>query len=279
MVFYLIPLILILFCLFTIVFIIIKKFPELSAINVESIAQEKETKVKNRMILERLTRNYLATKKFILTFLKPVGEVIQEMANDFYQRIIELERKNVNPKPLSQIDIHQQVKDKLEEVNKLLSEGELNKAEDICVSIIKLDSKNLDVYKLLTDIYLQQKEYKKARETCRYFLKSLTKGKRKIDSGDSKHNLANCYADLGWIYQLEKRDTYALNNFEKAVDLEPNNPRFLDLLLKISIILKNKKIALRAFSSLKEADPENQKLADLKMEIDNLPDNPENLPL
>jgi len=279
MIFYLIPSVIIFICFSVIIFILYKNFSALSAINVESIVQEKEAKVKNRIILERLTRNYLSAKRFVLVIFKPIWESIQKTASDFYQKIIELERKNINPQPLSEIDIHQQTKDKLEEVNKLILAGELDKAENACVAIVKLDSRNLDVYKLLTDIYLEQKEYKKARETCRYLLKLLTKNKSKINTGDSKYILANCYADLGWIYQLEGRNTYALSNFEKAVGLESNNPRFLDLLLKISIILKNKKSALQAFSSLREADPENQKLTDLKVEIDNLPDSPENLPL
>ena len=80
------------------------------------------------------------------------------------------------------------------------------------------------------------------------------------------------YADLGWIYQLERKNTYALANFQKAVDCEPSNPRFLDLLLKISILLKNKDLAWRAYNGLKEADPENKKLPELKEEITTLPD-------
>jgi tetratricopeptide (TPR) repeat protein len=137
---------------------------------------------------------------------------------------------------------------------------------------VELNPRNAEVYEILTKIYLEKKEYKKAREVCRYLMKLLVKGVG--ETAPEKHRLANCYSDLGWIYELENRPAQAAVNYQKAVDLEPNNPRFLDLLLKISIILKNKNLANRVFNSLRQADPDNQKLADIKEEIKNLPDSP-----
>lgn len=272
MLFYIIPTIIIIVAAALIIRLVYKKLPSLAAINVESIAQEKVAKVTNRIMIERLSRKAATVKKIIFEILGPIRQDLKTFGKEFYQKIIELEKNYLKPQPLKKIEINQEIKERLEAVNKLISESNFAQAEEAGISIIKLDPKNPEVYKILTNIYLETKEYKKARETGRYLLKLLNRFFSRKDSGDNRHQLANGYADLGWVYQLENKYNFALANYQKAVELEPGNPRFLDLLLKISIILKDKKLALRAFSSLKEADPDNQKLAALKEEIANLPE-------
>ncbi len=270
MIFYIIPFTIIVVSFLIILFIIIKKFPSLANINIETISEEKESKVINRLILDRLARKYNFLKKFLSKYFIPLGKIIKQNFEILYNITVDLEKKTLKQSaPLKQLDLTQDIKEMVSETKQLLVEREFLKAEEKCISILEIDDKNLDAYEILCEIYTESKDYKKARETCRYLSKLLLKAdKEKVDN----HRLANCYADLGWIYQLEDRNNYALTNYQKASELEPNNPRFLDLLLKISIILKNKNLALQVFNSLMEADPENQKLADLKQEIDNLPE-------
>ena len=64
--------------------------------------------------------------------------------------------------------------------------------------------------------------------------------------------------------------TLAIKNFKEALKLQPNNPKLLDLLLKISIMVKDKKIANSTLKLLKLADPENQKIQDLENEVNGL---------
>ena len=154
------------------------------------------------------------------------------------------------------------------EAEKLYSQNELNKAEENYIKVINLDPKNFAAYEGLVAVYKANRDYKKARETSKYCIKLLNKD---ASATDEKHRLASCYADLGEIYQLEDKIKLALTNSNKAIELEPSNPRFLDFLLKISIMLKNKELALKTFKALKEADPENQKLEEIKEEINNLP--------
>jgi len=269
MIFYLIPLILIGVSLVIMIFVIVKKFSSLAAINIESIAEEKEGQVKNRIILERLGRNLVSLKKILIKIINPLKKALGLFGRQIYNKAVELEKDSLKKsQPLKRTDINKDVEGKLVKAEKFLANQDFTKAEEICISIIELDSKNLDAYELLTKVYLEKKEYKKARGTCRYLMKLLIKNG--AEANGAKHRLANCYADLGLIYQSENKNSYALNNFQKAVEIEPHNPRFLDFLLKICIILKNKNLAQKAFVSLEKADPENQKLAELKKEIDKL---------
>jgi len=271
MLFYIIPLIIILISLSIIIFITIKKFPGLAAINVESIAQEKEAKVRNRIMVDRLNRIFLNLKKILSQALIPLIEILSSMGSNLYQKVKELEKESFKKQPLKIIDLNQEIKEKLESAEKYLASEELAKVEEICIAVLELDKKNLEAYEFLAEVYRRNKDYKKSRETLRYLIKLVNKSKVDIEASGLKHRLANYYANLGDIYQLEGRNNYAVVNFQKAVDLEPINPRFLDLLLKISIIIKNKNLAKQVFNDLRKADPQNQKLAELEEEIDNLP--------
>jgi tetratricopeptide (TPR) repeat protein len=234
------------------------------------VPREKEQQVRNRIMLQRLSRKYDDFYAIIKKISKPLLKDVSNFFSQLYYKILEIEKNQLHRQPpLKQIDINQQITSKFQEVQQLIADGENEKAEDICISIVELNPRNVQVYEILTDIYLERKEYKKAREVCKYLIKILAKG------GDGvvgeKHRLANSYSNLGWTYQLENKYNFALTNYRKAVDLEPSNPRFLDLLLKISIILKNKDLATEVFNDLRQADPDNQKLAEIKEEIKNLP--------
>jgi len=267
MIFYIIPTILIIISLGYIIYIFIKKLPDMATLNIESMSQEKESKVRKRIMTERINRSFTGLKKS----LKPVSKKITDSAGKIYQKTVEMEKTNLKNKPLKNIDISQNIKEKISKVQEAITKEELDKAEETCIDILEIDSKNLDAYELLCKIYQRKKDYKKARETCRYAIKMLIKNKAQEDSEGQKLRLANCYSDLGFIYQTEGKNEQALANFEKAVDLEPNNPRFLDLLLKISIILENKNLALQVFNNLKKTDPQNKRLKEIKEEIENLP--------
>ena len=62
----------------------------------------------------------------------------------------------------------------------------------------------------------------------------------------------------------------ALEVCQKAVDLKPNDPKYLDAMLNLSIIGKKKYLALKMFDRLKDANPENQKLDEIKGRIEEI---------
>ena len=60
----------------------------------------------------------------------------------------------------------------------------------------------------------------------------------------------------------------AKQNIQEALDLEPNNPRYLDLILDLSIMKKDKESALYYLEKLAEVNPENNKLNELSERIE-----------
>ena len=53
----------------------------------------------------------------------------------------------------------------------------------------------------------------------------------------------------------------------QAVELEPQNPKYLDFLIEIAIICGDKTLAIKAYGDLRLVNPENQKLHSLKDRI------------
>ena len=55
-----------------------------------------------------------------------------------------------------------------------------------------------------------------------------------------------------------------------ACELEPKNPRYLDLLIETAIICDDKLLAEKTWEDLRIVNPDNNKLSDFKERIDNL---------
>jgi Tfp pilus assembly protein PilF len=142
-------------------------------------------------------------------------------------------------------------------------------AEEKLVEIISLDQKNLDAFFQLGDLYANQKKWPEARQTYAYALK-LTRQPDAVAA--SLHNITPQKIHFS-LSSLEKEVgdlDAALENIREALELEPNNPRYLDLILDLSIIRKDKNLAREYWEKLAAVNPENNKLAEWKESIRSL---------
>ena len=82
--------------------------------------------------------------------------------------------------------------------------------------------------------------------------------------------LQEIYFSLAWVEREVGDLDAALENIREALDLEPNSPRYLDLILDLSIMKKDKDLALASLEKLTSVNPENNKLSDWKDKVDSL---------
>lgn len=251
-----IPLVIIVLSLAAIIFIIIKKFPVLAAINVQSIKSEQEAVKKEKIIASRLERKIVELGKFLYLILAPVGRAIKSFFGNIYAKVSALEKKYAKKKekPTAPVDAPQQMKTLFFEAEECLKNGKMEEAEQKCIGIIALDHKNIDAYKKLGQVYLEQKNYENAYETFRHILKL-------------KPDDVETLQDQGSLQKQRGENEEALANFKRAAELEPTNPKNLDFLIEMSIIVKNKDLAGDTLKKLKEVNPENQKLAEFEERI------------
>lgn len=255
-----IPLIAVVVSLAIIIFIIVKKFPVLAVIDVGSIKSEQEAAKKEEIIASRLKRKIGGFGGIIFKALSPIGRFFRNSFKQLYERVRNLEKKYSKKKEKSAAapgEGENEIKSLLFSVEELFAAGKLAEAEQKCIEIISLDHKNIGAYKKLGAIYMEQKNYANAEETLRHILK--------LAPEDTETMM-----DLGALLKQRGEMDGALQIFARAVELEPTDPKNLDFLIDISIIVGNKNLAEETLGKLKETNPENQKITEFEERIKNL---------
>lgn len=246
-----------------------RKFSALAVLDVENIPAEKEAKVKEQIVSKRIGRNAYKFSFKLIKALKFVYKKTTIFSKTAYNKLLELKDKyNSETVVLSE--------DKVSEIKKIMAEvDEFKKKEDLevvekkLISIIGLDSQNIEAFECLGNLYLEKKNLKEAKEIFLHILKLLKNG-TKEKSYNNLNKIASIYYNLSVVAKLLEVFDDALINIKKAIKIEPKNPRYLDTMLEISIINKDSLSALEAFNVLKEVNPENQKLKELKKQIDQI---------
>ncbi len=245
-------------CLLAIIFIILRKFPNLAAIDIKSIPSEQQAELKEQILVDRLKRSTGGFFSKLRKKINPVWLATKKFFLKIYQSLLELEKRY--QKSAGKIskesgeDSEQKISRLLREAEELEKEEKFSEAEKKYIEIISLDIKNSKAYHALGELYFEGKNYEQAMETFEYF------AKLEPENSEAYLHLAETEKALG---NYEK----SLENAKKAVDLAPNNPRTLAFLLDIAIIVRNKKLAEDTFKKLQKANPENEKLEELKDKI------------
>lgn len=286
MMYNIIPLVIITVSLGVIVYIVLKKFPALSAVDLQTLPQERARDIKERIIQDRLEVKLIKTKEILAKIFIPLVLGAKNIFSVIYQQILEWEKRYQKKRLVTaqHVTIGQ---NKVKELLALAKQESQVKnfigAEKNYIAIIKLDHKSIEAYRGLGELYLAQEDYKQAKETYEYLLqlqvnnsevfKSLALIAQKTgDLGVAEQyylkaitldkNNVNLYLALADIYKQTQENVLALQSLLEAQKLEPNNSKIIDKLIEISIILKDQAAAKQYLEKIKRINPENQKIAD-----------------
>ena len=275
-----IPLILILVSLGIIITIVLKKFSVLANLDIETIQTEREAKVKERIISKRLKRNFFRYFSKLSRGFKPIGTGISNFFKWSYKKLIEFKDNYNKEKEIVSEDSEVVINKLFSEAEDLIKDDDLNSAENKYIEIIGIDSKNIKAFKNLGKLYVDRKNYNEAKETLEHALRLLEKdyeeasldgeAKEEGQAEDINSQIAGICNSLSEIFRAAEDYGEAQKRIEKALKIEPNNPRYLDTKLEISIINKDKAAALDAYDKLKEVNPDNKKLDDFQAQIKEL---------
>lgn len=292
MVFNIIPIVLIILSIVVILVIIIRRFPDLALIDVETIPEEREKKVKERIVKERFVRKFFVIWRPFIKICRLFFDMVRKKFRLFHKKVKEKERSYKKPKTIKSVKERIVFDDKIQKIfqyiDTLLKEDNFKEAEKQYIKILEMDSKNIVAYKGLVNVYIKLKDIEHAKETLEYllqlapqddevysFLGQIAFNERRLKEAEqyylraiefNRKKVAN-YLDLFEVYQSQESFDKAKEIILLAAKLEPNSPKILDALVQISIITKDKSLALESWRHLKEVNPENQKLESLKREI------------
>jgi len=278
--------------------IVIRHMPHLTAIDLVNLPKEKALKVKKKIIELRLKRKLSGNiNTFYNKYLIPSLTKIKALSIKFYNKIIEMEKhykkeiKTQEVESLPDIEKQNALKSKITQAEDFLTQEKYKEAEEVLIEVVAVDHKNIQAYLGLGQIYKAQKNFEHATEVYEYILKIEPEnndgllGLARIAIKQNNHEYAMEIFDkltklnpdnASYYYEqaitLENLGEFqkALEVCQKAVDLKPNDPKYLDAMLNLSIIGKKKYLALKMFDRLKDANPENQKLDEIKGRIEEI---------
>lgn len=281
----------IIICVGAITYVVAKKFPAIAAINLETITQHKQEHVKRELVADRLKRKLAAFDLRNLLQRARTDHATSPFGR-FYHFLKDLERSYQQriqaAEPVEQAETEKKIMILFEAAKTHSAAKQYKEAEAKYIEIISLDKKNIEAYQGLAEVYVELKDYTHAREIYQYLLKLNSAddatyehlGRIASEEGDLHEaerdylrsislnaEVANYHVELGDIYRAMHDTKKAIASYRQAVQLEPNNPRNLNVLIEVAIEAKDKELARTYLKRLALANPDNEKLPDLEKEI------------
>lgn len=230
--------------------IIIRKIPQLSLIDAESLPKPKEEKIKDRILIERLQRQWAESRRYF-RWLSKLFKILADIVRARWEKLKHLEQQ-LKVKETRSVD------SLLEEAQKKL-ETEPEEAEKIYLETVRLDPKNVTAYEGLSKVYKLKKDWKAAEEIFQ-FLRKLYPG-----------NTIKYIFELAEIESIQGRHDQALALMGQIIEQGTSEPRYLDFFIETAILDGNRRQAQKGLKLLKAVNPENAKIINFEERIKNMP--------
>lgn len=259
------PLLLISIAFLIIIFIVLRHFPALAVLDVENIPEEKEQQTKEKIIKQRMKRKI----SFLEKFFNNISTFLNNIFNRLFEKLKSLQEEKKQKKEeiiLSEVSSEEKIKILFSQAEDLIKKEDWDEAEKKIIEIISVDDKNFLAFWRLGEVYHSESKYQEAKQTLLYALKL---SEIFIDSVSSS-DIANLNYSLALINQELADLDNAIIHLEKSLELDPNNPRYLDLMLNLCIIKKDKFRAEDFLNRIIEVNPENNNISDWEEQIKSL---------
>ncbi|MGI6374276.1 MAG: tetratricopeptide repeat protein [Patescibacteria group bacterium] len=261
--------ILIIIALIVLLVIIIRKFPVLAILDTENIYQEKETKFKHKIIRQKVERDIFQLSGRLVKRLLSLSDQLSEFLQAAHKRLKKIKTSQQISEQLATTEKDELLDQLFLEYEKLEKEEDWEKAEEKLLAVISQDQQNLRAFFELANVYEAEKRWSEARQTYEHALKIAKQAKRQAIT-DLAVTIQEIYFSLAKLAEATDNLDLALDNIKEALEYEPSSPRYLDLILNLSIIKKDKLQAQLALDRLTAVNPDNQKLVDWQEQIDRL---------
>jgi tetratricopeptide (TPR) repeat protein len=249
--------------------IIIRKFPALAILDVTNLPGEKEAKFKEEIMQARVKRDlsrwfgifgraWLSVTKNLSSFMRSRQSQLKKLKSSYQSNL-----------KLPWLEKQKKINSLLFAAQESLKKEDQAAAEESLVEVVSLDQKNLPAFYQLGNLYATQKKWPEARQTFDYALRLAKQAKAGVDNSE-ENKASDIYFCLAKIEKEADNLEKALDNMQEAIELEPNSPRYLDLILDLSIMKKDKDLAQSFLDRLASVNPENNKLAEWQDKIDKL---------
>lgn len=243
-----------------------RHFPALAILDVDNIPEEKERLIKEKIIKDRMKRKF----SFFDKFFSDILNFFNKFSNIFWSKLSKLQeeqKKKQEEQVLLEISLEDKIKILFSQADDFIKNENWIEAEKKLIEIISFDDKNFTAFLELGEVYHFEQKWQEAKQTLLYALKLAEIYPEKADLLE----VANLNYSLALINKaLNDIDEAVLNN-SKSLDLDQNNPRYLDLMLDLCIIKKDKNLAIEYLNRIKEVNPDNNNILEWEEKINELP--------
>ncbi len=290
-------LIIIIAALAVILFIIFRKFPQVANLDLTDLPEEKIYQKKKEIINKRIVKSSGLLQERIIKLLSPAKKIWGKLQLQFRIYVGKIE-KLLHHEQVLKTKIKNNIassEDKEQKLNQLIHDGEqflklnnYDSAEERFIAAIKIDTKSAAAYRGLGDTYLAKNSLEEARQTYRFLIRmepdddsvlvklaEIAESQGDLEEAIGYYQQAVLVNDsfsprfhhLAELLLKINHPQVAKEAALQAVELEPQNPKYLDLLIEIAIICCDKDLALKAYGELRLINPDNQKLSAWKDRI------------
>ena len=211
----------------------------------------RESAVKERLFLDRLTRHIQGVGERVRRRTSAGFRSWESQLQRGYRRLRLLAQEYVVHHPESgavSCEGH------IAAANDATTREEYDEAEEHLLACLKIDPKHRAAYLGLSDVYQQRKEEGLAEETLRFL--------RRLYPND-----ADVAARLAGVLHARGKRGHALKEMQAALEQYQRNPKYLDFAIELAMMERNPRLATKYLTQLREANPENQKLEEIRERI------------
>jgi tetratricopeptide (TPR) repeat protein len=236
--------------------VLFRRIPSVSLIDVKNLPVDKAAKKKEEIIADRIVRSAIEKSVPIRKVFVVGWEWVRERFRRLAHKAFELERKSerMARTQWDALTASTRMHALMREGDRLTKEEKFVEAEKQYIEALSIEQKNPKLYEKLGRLYLRNKQYDQARDTFRF-------------ASRLSPNDASVVASLGEVAMAREEYGDAVTYFQHAVSLRPRSPRYLDFFLEACIADGNKQMAREALSQLSAVNPENAKLPDFDRRI------------
>lgn len=281
-------------------FIFVRKFPQVANLDVNNLPEEKISRKKKEIINKRVEEKGDQLKKNLSERLRPLKNVwlgLQTRFRVYMGKVEKLLRHEQNIKKKTR-EPDRNLEEKERKVNRLVQEaelslksGDLDQAEDLFITAIKDNPRSTAAYRGLGDTYLAKQALEEARQTYKFLLQlepdddsvlvklaEIAESQGDLEEAIGYYQQAVLLNDsfsprfyhLAELLSRVNQPRVAKEAAISAVELEPQNPKYLDLMMEIAIISGDKELALKGYNDLRLVNPDNNKLESFKDRIEKM---------
>lgn len=261
MLFNVLPIVLIFVAFVIASIVVIRRFPDIRSINVESVPEAKVAATKRRLLVQRLERKLRDGFSSSWQAGRQWGAATQQRLGSLTDRLRTLEDRY---RSSTSIQTNESMIEEPAEAPMLEEPTIQTKAitpeppaEQFYLDAIKQNPKDAEAYRALGELWFQRGQHNEAREALHYALHL------KED--------ATTLAALGGLAHATGELSEAHERYEKAVELDPTNVVHLDRLLDLCILVGRKQQAVATMKKLSAIAPDHPNLSSLYERIAAMP--------